>query len=162
MRRRYPFEALHWLREQRVERQAVVVAESAARTAQARREEARRELERQSSERQMAETARAERARLDDGGLRAADLQVAEDWRRGAEATMQAKREQEERARAARLARAASEAVERRALADASNRAKMIDSHRGAFRVEQAAERERADDEAANEQWTAARFPRRS
>ena len=140
----------------------MVVGESAARTALAAREEARRELERQSSERKMSETAHAERVRLGDGELRAADLQVGEAWRKGAQAEVQAKLEQEQRAREARLARAASEAAERRALAAASNQAKMIDEHRGAFRAEREAARERSDEEAATEQWTAARFPRRS
>ena len=162
MRSRYPFEALHWLRQQRVERQAVAVGESAARTAQAEREQVRRELERQSSERKMSDTAREERGRLDEGELRAADLQVGEDWRKGAAAELQGRLEQEARAREARQARAASEAVERRALADASNQSKMIDTHRDAFRAERAAARERSDEEAAAEQWTAARFPRRS
>ena len=161
MRHRYPFEALHWLRQQRVERQATVVGESAARTAEARREEARRELERRGSEQSMIETARAERARLDEGELRAGDLQVAGDWRKGAEAELQHRAERELRAREARVTQVAREADERRALGRASNQAKMIDTHRNAFRAELEAARERSDEEAATEQWTAARFPAR-
>jgi hypothetical protein len=161
VRHRYPFEALHWLRQQRVERQATVVSESAARTEQARREQARREVERQDSERQMSETAHAERSRLDEGQLRAADLQVGGDWRTGAETGVRAKAEQEQRAREIRAARAESEALERRALGTASNQAKVLDEHRDAFRAERDSARERADEEAATEQWTARRFPLR-
>jgi len=40
VRHRYPFEALHWLRQKRVDQQAAVVSERAARTAQAKRDEA--------------------------------------------------------------------------------------------------------------------------
>jgi len=161
VRPRYPFEALHWLRHQRVDRQAVVVSESAARTEQARREQERREQERQNSERLLSDTAQAERSRLDEGQLRAADLQLGGDWQKGAEAEVRAKAEHEQRAREARLARVESEAAERRALGDVSNQAKMIDTHRGAFRAERDAARERSDEEVATEQWTASRFPPR-
>ncbi len=158
---RYPFEALHWLRQQRVDRQATRVGESAARTTRARREEARCALERQSSEQSLSDTARAERTRLDEGELRAADLQIAGDWRQGAEAELRAKAEREQQARAARLAQAESEAAERRALGQASSQAKMIDTHRMAFHAEREAARERSEEEAATEQWTASRFPAR-
>ncbi|MET0790689.1 MAG: hypothetical protein ABW061_04150 [Polyangiaceae bacterium] len=161
MRHRYPFEALHWLRHQRVDQQAKVVGESALRSARARAEEARRALERQNSERLMWETASAERSQLDEGQQRAADLQLAGEWRKGAEAEVRAKVEQEQRAREARLAQAAAEAAERRALGHASNQAKMIETHRGVFRAEREAARERSDEEAATEQWTASRFPPR-
>lgn len=163
VRHRYPFEALHWLRHQRVERQASVVSESAARTEQARREQARRELERRHSERLMSETEHAERSRLDEGQLRAQDLQLGVDWRAGAEALVRAKAEQEQRAREARIARAENEAQERRALGVASNQAKLMDEHRAAFRAERDAAHEQATEEAAAEQWTASHFvPRRS
>jgi hypothetical protein len=161
VRHRYPFEALHWLRHQRVDLQAAVVGESAARTEQARREQARRELERQNSVRLMSETARAERSRLDEGELRAGDLQLGGDWRKAAEAEIQVKAEHERKAREAQKAQATSEAAERRALGAVSNQAKMVDTHRGAFRAEHDAARERADEEAATEQWTARRFPPR-
>jgi hypothetical protein len=161
VRHRYPFEALHWLRHQRVDRQATAVSESAARTDQARREEGRRELERQNGERLMSETAQSERSRLEEGQLRAGDLQLAGDWRKGAEAELNAKAELEQRARDLRVAQAESEAAERRALGTASNQAKMIDTHRGAFRAERDAARERSAEEAATEQWTASRFPSR-
>jgi hypothetical protein len=161
VRHRYPFDALHWLRHQRVDRQAAVVSDSATRTLRARAEEARRELERQHSERMLTETAHAERTRLDEGQLRAGDLQTAGDWQKGATAELLAKAESERQAREARVAQAASEAAERRALGAASNQAKMIDTHRGAFRAELEAARERSAEEAATEQWTASRFPPR-
>jgi hypothetical protein len=93
--------------------------------------------------------------------LRAVDLQLEGDWRKGAEAELRAKAEHERNAREARRAQAESEAAERRALGAASNQAKMIETHRGAFRSERDAAHERADEEAATEQWTASRFPPR-
>ncbi|MEO6599478.1 MAG: hypothetical protein ABIQ16_06365 [Polyangiaceae bacterium] len=161
VRHRYPFEALHGLRHLRVDRQAAAVSESAARTEQACREESRRELERQSSERLISETSQSERSRLEEGQLRAGDLQLAGDWRKGAEAEVRVKAELGQRAREARVAQAEIEAAERRALGTASNQAKTIDTHRVMFHAERDAARERSDDEAATEQWTASHFPQR-
>ncbi len=161
MRYRYPLEALHWLRRQRVDRQATVVGESAARTAQALRVEADAERARQLSAQSMAETQGAERARLEEGALRAADLQLAGAWQVGAEAELSAKRDAEQRARATRMAESATEASERRALGHASNQAKLIDEHRSGRRAEHEAGQERSEEEAATEQWTASRFPTR-
>ena len=159
MRYRYPFEALHWLRHQRVEQHAAAVSESAARTARARREEARAATARQDSEASLSELSRIEGARLSAGQSRAGDLQVVGDWRQGAEAELQAKAELLVKARAARLSEAAAEGGLRRALGQASNEARAVDAHRQAFREARAAASERADEEVATEQWSARRFP---
>ena len=161
VRLRYPFDALHWLRHQRVDDQATVLSESIASTARARAEEARAEEARKAAEQAMCELECGERERLDEGQLRAGDLQAVGDWRKGAEAALEAKAERERRAREARLAEVAKEAEARRTLGDVSNEAKVIDTHRESFRSEAAAARERAEEEAANEQWTASRFPPR-
>lgn len=161
MRHRYPFDALHWLRHKRVDEQAAVVSESATRTARARAEEARAESARHAAEQTMIDVASAEQVRLGQGELRAADLQAAADWHKGAEAVVQAKAEQEQRARDARLSEAANEAAARRALGAASNQAQVIDTHRGDWRAERDAARERTEEEAAAEQWTASHFPAR-
>jgi len=137
------------------------VSESAARSAQARTEEARRELERRESERRLAETAHAELALLAEGQLRAVDLQAAGAWRQSAEAEVQARTDQEQQAREARVTSVAAEGAERRALGNFSNQAKLIDAHRSAFRAELEATREATAEEAAAEQWTARHFPAR-
>ena len=161
MRHRYPFDALHWLRHKRVDEQATVVSESAARTARAVREEARAAAARRAAALAMSEVAGTEQALLDEGQLRAGDLQVVGDWRKGADATLQAKADNEQRAREASAVEATREAAARRALGTASNEAKMIETHRATFQAELEAARERTEEEAATEQWTAARFPAR-
>ena len=161
MRHRYPFEALHWLRHERVDRQATLVSESAARTAQARSEEARAEAARLRYEQAIEELSTEELSRLGDGQLRAGDLQLVGDWRKGADTELEAKSEREQRAREARQHEAAAEVAARRVLGSASNEAKMIDTHRQDWQAERAADRERGDDEEAAEQWTASRFPSR-
>lgn len=159
MRFRYPLEALHWLRRQRVDQQAAVVGESAARTARAARVEAEAERARRATAQRIAETQGAERSLLEEGALRAADLQLAGAWQAGAEAELSTKREAEHQARAARLADSEAEAHERRALGQASNQAKLIDEHRKSRRAEHDASQDLRDEEAVTEQWTASRFP---
>ena len=158
MRHRYPFDALHWLRHKRVDEQAAAVSESASRTARARSEEERAWGARRAAEQAMTEVASAEQARLGDGELRAADLQAAGDWRKGAEAVVQVKLQQEQQTREARMSEAANEAAARRALGAASNQAQMIDTHRSDWRAEREAARDRAEEEEAAEQWTASHF----
>lgn len=158
MRHRYPFDALHWLRRERVDRQAAVVSESALRTAHARRDEARAEAERQSTERRFDEQSDTENARLSEGLVRAGELQVAAEWRKGAKAQLELKVEREHAARAARMTEAAAEVTARRELGSISNEAKVIDTHRTEWHAERDAARERADEEAAAEQWTASHY----
>ncbi|MEO8906190.1 MAG: hypothetical protein ABI488_26645 [Polyangiaceae bacterium] len=161
MRHRYPFDALHWLRHKRVDQRAAVVTESAARTAQAAHAELCATAERASAERAIAVVACAERARLGDGLMRAGELRVVDDWRKGADAELRGKAEQEQRAREAHVSQAAAEVQARRDLGTASSEAKVIDTHRGSFRAERAAAEERSEEEAAAEQWTASHFPPR-
>jgi hypothetical protein len=161
VRHRYPFEALHWLRSQRVDRQAKLLGESVQRTARARSDADRAEAVRRSTEHGIATLAAAEAARLDEGVVRAGDLAVAASWQLGAASELATKVEQERHAREARATAAAAEMEARRTLSAASNEAKMIDSHRDSFRAQRAAEQERAEEEIANEQWTASHFPPR-
>lgn len=153
MRHRYPFEALHWLRQQRVDLKAKVVGESARLSAEARRQEANAELARRRVESSIAELSVAELERLKEGQQRAADLQVAGDWRKGAEAKLRATAELEAKAREASLSQAANELKARRDLGNASNQASVVDAHRSSFRAARAAAAERAEEEALQEQW---------
>jgi hypothetical protein len=161
VRSRYPFEALHWLRQQRVERGARVLGESAQRAARARGDAERAELARRNTEQRIAALAAAEQARLNEGLMRVGDLALVADWQRGASAELASKAEHESRARAAHATEAAAETVARRALSVASNEAKLLDAHRDGFRARCAAEQELGEEEAAAEQWTAGHFPSR-
>ena len=161
MRHRYPFEALQWLRHQRVDREALQVSERAARTARARADEARAQAARRRTEQQISELSGAEAVRLGEGAVRAGDLARVDDWRKGAEAELQAKADGELRASEALRTEVAAETVARRALGSASSDAKMIDAHRVDWRAEREAAQERSEEEAAVEQWTAKRYPPR-
>jgi hypothetical protein len=161
VRHRYPFDALHWLRHKRVDEQAAVVSESAARTAQAKRAEARAEADRASTEQAIDELSRAEQERLREGLVRAGELATVGDWRKGADAELKLKAEREQQARAARAAEVVAETQARRELGSVSNEAKMIDTHRSDWRAERNAAQERSEEEAAAEQWTASHYPPR-
>lgn len=161
MQSRYPFDALHWLRHERVGQRAARVTESAARSARAARAEFSAAASRVGTEQVISRVTQAEHARLNAGLVRAGDLQAQGDWHKGAHADLQNKTESEQRARDLHVAEVAAEAQARRALGVASNEAKAIDAHRAAFRVERAATQERSDEEAAVEQWTARHFPTR-
>jgi hypothetical protein len=161
VRHRYPFEALQWLRHQRVDRQATEVSERASRTLRARADEARAKVARHGTEQRIAELSHAERARLEGGALRAGDLAQVGEWRKGADAELRAKTERELRASEALHTEVTAETVARHALGVASSEAKLIDAHRVDWRAEREAAQERAEEEAAVEQWTAKRYPPR-
>ena len=161
MRHRYPFEALHWLRQQRVDREARVLGESAQRAARAHAEAVRAEAARRSTEQKLLTLSAAEQVRLGEGLSCAGDLQAVGEWQKGAAAELAAKLERERRALEVQASEAAAEVAARRALALANNEAKLIDAHRDAFRAERALAQELSEEEAAAEQWTASHFPAR-
>jgi hypothetical protein len=162
VRHRYPFEALQWLRRQRVDREAAQVSERAARTDRARAAELRAASARRSSEQHIDEVSRAEFARLAEGEVRAGDLAQVGDWHKGARADLQAKAVRERQAHEALRSEVAAETVARRVLGVASSEAELIDAHRGKWRAERAAHQERSEEEAVVEQWTAKRYPPRT
>jgi hypothetical protein len=161
VRHRYPFEALQWLRRQRVDREAALVTERAALTLRARADEARASAVRKNAEQRIDELSDSERARLEAGAVRAGELAQVGDWRKGADAELRAKAEREQRASSALRSEVLAETVARRALGVASSEAELIDVHHGEWRAEREAARERFEEEAAVEQWTAKRYPPR-
>jgi len=161
VRHRYPFEALHWLRQQRVDREASTLGESVQRTARAERDATRAEAARLRTEQQLSALSGAEQQRLDEGLVRAGDLEVVADWQKGAAVELAEKVERERSAKEAHASEVAAEAAARRALATASNEAKMIDAHRDAFRVQREKAQELSEEDAAREQWTASHFSSR-
>jgi len=159
VRSRYPFEALRWLREKRVDRAAAEVAERARETAQAKQASIRAHAARVRVEQGVAAVTQAEQARLAEGATRADELRVAADYQRGAALALAATQEREHRSRELVEAQAAAEACARVSLGTASAEAELIDAHRARFRgAEQAAE-DRVDEEAAEEQWAAKNYP---
>jgi hypothetical protein len=161
VRHRYPFDALQWLRHQRVDRQAAEVSESAARVAHAARVEAEATADRASTEQAIERLSQSEHERLNEGLVRAGELETVSDWRKGAERELERKAEHEQLAREKRAVEAAAETVARRQLGTASNEAKMIDTHHGDWQAERSAAQERSEEEAAAEQWTASHYPPR-
>jgi hypothetical protein len=161
VRHRYPFDSLHWLRQKRVDQQAAVVNERAASTVRAKRDEARAEAERASTKQAIDALSRAEQARLSEGVVRAGELATVGDWRKGADAELKLKEAREQSAREARVNEAVAETEARRQLGSVSNDAKIIDAHRSDWQAERNAARERSEEEAAAEQWTASHYPPR-
>lgn len=161
VRHRYPFQALHWLRQQRVDQQAAVLGESAQRAARARSEAALAEAARRSSEQNLLALSAAEQVRLDEGLVRAGDLATVADWHRGAANQLAAKVDRERCAREARAAESAAESAARRALASASSDAKVSAAHRDAFNTQRARAEELSEEEAAAERWTTRHFSAR-
>lgn len=158
MRHRYPFEALHWLREQKVDRKASALAESVQRAARARSDASRAEAQRRGSEQELLGVSAVEQARLGEGLMRAGDLKVADDWQKAAAAELAAKAERERQACEVRALEAAAESRARQALAAAKTDAQLIDAHRDGFRAQRAKVEELSEEEAAAEQWTASHF----
>jgi hypothetical protein len=161
VRHRYPFEALHWLRQQRVDRRASVLGESMQRALSARSEASRREAARRQTEQTLAALSAAEQLRLSEGLVRAGDLNVVADWQMGATADLAAKAERERHAREVHASEVAAETRARRDLASAKNDAQLIDAHRNAFRVQRANAEQLTEEEEAGEQWTARHFSAR-
>jgi hypothetical protein len=161
VRHRYPFEALQWLRQQRVDQRATEVGERVARTTRARAAEALAQVARHETEQRVAEVSHAEQARLEGGGLCAGELAQVGDWRKGAELELRVQLERELRATEALHTEVVAETVARRALGVASSEARLIDAHRVDWRAEREAAQERTEEEAALEQWTAKRYPPR-
>ncbi|HKO47678.1 MAG TPA: hypothetical protein VJV79_08140 [Polyangiaceae bacterium] len=161
MRHRYPFQALHWLREQRVDRRASSLADSVQRAARARSDVLRAEAVRRNTEQALSALSDAEQLRLQEGLVRAHDLKVVADWQEGAAVELGATVERERQAREAHDSQTAAEARARRALAVAKNDAQLVDAHRDGFRAQRARAEELSEEEAAAEQWTASHFSSR-
>ena len=159
MRSRYPFEALLWLREKRVDHAAAEVAERARDTARARQAESRAHAARVRVEQDIAAVAQAEQARLAAGSTRVDELRVAADYRRGAAAALALEQEREHRSQELVRAQAAAEAGARRTLGTVSAESELIDAHHSQFRSTQRAAEDRVDEEAAEEQWAAKNYP---
>jgi hypothetical protein len=162
VRHRYPFEVLSRLRRARVDREAALVSERSAQSARARAVEARARTLRRETEERIVQSYSAERERLQAGEVRAGELSQLGDWRRGAEAELQAKAELVQRASSALASELTAEAEARCALGVASIEASVIDRHRIDWQAERDAAHERAEEETVTEQWAAKRFPSRA
>jgi hypothetical protein len=161
VRRRYPFEALRGVRQERVDQRAVELSGQARRREQATRERERAELALRAEERNLAEATRSERARLEQGVQRAAELQAELGFAQGAArriseraAARQAAREREQREGAAE-----SRARALLAQADAENRA--VEKHHERWERARAVAVERDADEDALDHFSSRSRARR-
>lgn len=153
----YPLEALRKLRDERVQAQAQALAAQLVRS-----EDAEQRLRlRERARRELAERAAAglldERARLDAGAASGADLSRLNEF----DAAMRAQAALLERAEAeARQALAECRAQEqalRQKLSDLEAEAEVVRQHEAGFRQRQADAAQKAEEEAALEQWNARR-----
>jgi len=154
-RQPYPLEALRKLRDERAETVTRSLAAQIARCETARvrlleRERARREHE----ARAMAAT-RAERERLEAMGASGADLRRLDDFERGARVQATVLLENESSARRELAQERAEEQKLREQLAQLEAEAKLVRKHEAGFHEHHAKLEEKADEEAALEQWSA-------
>ena len=154
-RSQYPLEALRKLRDERAEAQAHELAQQVARSASAEATLRARELARREHAERTADSLRVERQRLAAGGVSGADLLRVADF----EVAARVQAELLERAEAeARQALANERAVEQKLRAQQATReaeAKLVRNHEANFHEHEAQLAQKAEEEAALEQWNA-------
>lgn len=157
VRQHYPLEALRKLRDERADEQARRLAEQVALCQQALTELLAREALVREHERRTAEILRVERERLDLAGATGSELARLVDF--GVAASVQAERlrrfELEARQRLANE-RAAEDKL-RRELTALEAEAELVRNHEADFQQRETEVAQKADEEAALEQWNARR-----
>jgi hypothetical protein len=156
-RPQYPLEALRKLRDERAE---ALVQEQAVQIARSQRAEAKlveRERARREHAERASEAAQAEQARLAAGGVSGADLQRVADFEvaMGAQAQLLLKAEAEARQELAQ--ERAQEQKLRLEQAQREAEAKLVRNHEASFHERQAEAAQKAEEEAALEQWNGRR-----
>ena len=156
-RLQYPLEALRRVRDERADALARELAGQVARSHEAETKLRQREAARRDHAERAAEAVRCEQQRLAAGGVSGADLlRVAE-----FEVAVRAQAALLERAEAeARQALARERALEQKLRAQQARReaeAKLVRNHEANFRDQQAQLAQKAEEEAALEQWNARR-----
>ncbi len=154
-RQQYPLEALRKLRDERAEAELQELARQVARSASAEATLRERERARREHAERTADSLRVERQRLAGGGVRGADLLRVADFQ--VAARVQA--ELLERAEAAARQELASErALEQKLREQQATReaeAKLVRNHEANFHEHQTDLAQKAEEEAALEQWNA-------
>ena len=153
----YPLEALRKLRDERADALAQELAAQVARSQAAEGKLRQREAARREHAERAAEAMRSERERLATGGVSGADLRRIADF----EVATKAQAGLLERAEAeARQILAQERAAEQKLRDEQSQReaeAKLVRNHEAGFHEHQVNLAQKADEEAALEQWNARR-----
>ena len=155
MKRRYPLESLRSVRRSQVDEQAGEVARQAEQTRQAKERQAQARRAREAAQEQSRRVLGVERQRLESGQARAADLHQADAFARGAQQRESRLRADERAAERRAQAERDSESAARQALCEADVDAKVVDEHHARWKTQLEAERERSDEEAAEEAFAA-------
>lgn len=153
---RYPLETLRKLRDERAEAQAQALAAQIARSEAAETKLRERETARREHALRTAETERAEAGRLAEG-VSGADLQRWADFTAAAQFQAQALERLESEARRILVEERARERQLREELSSREAEAELVRRHEHGFHQHHAERQEKADEEAALEQWSARR-----
>ena len=151
----YPLEALRKLRDDQTEAQAQALADQVARSAGAARALEQRAAARRAHAQQTRESLDQERARLLGGRVSGAELARASEFETAARAEQELLERAEAEARQALLEARAAEQQLREELARREADAKLVRNHETNFHEHRAEQAERAEEEAALEQWNA-------
>lgn len=154
-RREYPLEALRKLRDDRAQAQAQALARQLTCVAAAEALLRERERVRREHEAQTAEALRGERTRLASGAASGADLRRVADFEVGARAQSAALARNETAAREQLLEERAEEQQIRAELARLEAEAQLARNHEADFHRRQENAAQKAEEEAALEQWNA-------
>jgi hypothetical protein len=156
-RQTYPLETLRKLRDERAEVEARGLAAQIAVSQAAEAKLRQRERARREHAERTAESVRVERQRLADGGAHGADLLRVADFEKAARAQAQLLEQAEGEARQALAQAKAEEEKLRQQLSEREAEAKLVRNHEASFHERQADLAQKADEEAALEQWNARR-----
>jgi hypothetical protein len=156
-RQPYPLEALRKLRGDRAQAQAVALAAQVARSTEADAKLREWERARREHEARSAEIVRAERERLAQGRVSGADLLRLTEFEDAARTQAGALERSEAGARQLLAEERAREQTLREELSRLEAEAKLVRNHEASFHERHAELQQKADEEAALEQWSARR-----
>jgi hypothetical protein len=153
-RKTYPLETLRELRRDQADEEQRRLGERVRRTERARAAHVATQAAVRAEQERGARVLAEERSLLDCGQLCAADLALADQYRRASETRVEQLAERERRAAAGLEDALRNEADARRELARKEGAAKAMDRHREDWQDANARDRERAEEEAILDQWT--------
>lgn len=156
-RPQYPLEALRKLRDERAEALAQELAQQVARSQSAETKLRQREVARREHAERAAETMRTEQRRLAAGGVSGADLCRVADFEVAVRAQAALLQRAETEARQALAQERAQEQKLRDQQAQREAEAKLVRNHEAGFHEHHAELTQKAEEEAALEQWNARR-----
>jgi|SRR3954468_24854027 hypothetical protein len=156
-RQTYPLETLRKLRDERAEAEAQALAAQIARCHAAEAQLQKRELLRREHAERTALSLEVERQRLAEGAASGADLLRAAEFGKAARAQAELLERAESEARQALAQARAEQEKLRQQLSEREAEAKLVRNHEASFHDYQTELTQKADEEAALEQWNARR-----